>query len=128
MAESENKKDFSYEMQEGFDFILEESANGSTNLRKIAWNGHPMKLDIRKYTYKDGQERMMRGVTLTDDGGTELANVLVENGYGDTKRLIKAIKQREDFNDSMLDSSNIDEDDSSDEEFYDPKELLNESA
>ena len=125
MANNKERDDnFSYEVAENFDFILEESGNGSINLRKISWNGRPYKLDIRKYTYKDGEERMMKGVSMSDEAGSELASILVENGYGDTKRIIKAIRARTDFDESMLDKDvEIQEDDNS-EEFYDPKQLL----
>ena len=122
MAKGRNEA-FQYEALEGFDFIIEESGNSSVNLRKISWNGRPHKLDIRKYAYKDGQEQMMKGISLTEDGANELTSVMVEQGYGDTKRIIKALRQREDFNKSMLDKD-IAIDDDSDEEYYDPKQLL----
>ena len=122
MAKERNEA-FQYEVLEGFDFIIEESGNSSVNLRKISWNGRPHKLDIRKYAYKDGQEQMMKGISLTEDGANELTSVMVEQGYGDTKRIIKALRQREDFNKSMLDKD-IAIDDDSDEEYYDPKQLL----
>lgn len=120
----ERNANFQFEIQEGFDFILEESGNGSTNLRKISWNGRPYKLDIRKYSYTDGQEHMMKGVSLTDDGANELTDVLVEQGYGNTKRIIKALRERDDFDDSLLDKAIpiVDEDD--EEDYYDPKQLL----
>lgn len=120
----ERNANFQFEIQEGFDFILEESGNGSTNLRKISWNGRPHKLDIRKYSYTDGQEHMMKGVSLTDDGANELTDVLVEQGYGNTKRIIKALRERDDFDDSLLDKAVpiVDEDD--EEDYYDPKQLL----
>lgn len=122
MAKERNEV-FQYEVLEGFDFIIEESGNSSVNLRKISWNGRPHKLDIRKYAYKDGQEQMMKGISLTEDGANELASVMVEQGYGDTKRIIKALRQREDFNESMLDKNAAIEDDD-DEDYYDPKQLL----
>lgn len=122
MAKERNEA-FQYEVLEGFDFIIEESGNSSVNLRKISWNGRPHKLDIRKYAYKDGQEQMMKGISLTDDGANELTNVMVEQGYGDTKRIIKALRQREDFNESMLDKDAAIED-GDDEDYYDPKQLL----
>lgn len=116
--------EFKYEFQEGFDYIIEESGNSSSNLRRISWNGRPYKLDLRKYSYKDGQEIMMKGISMSEEGATELASVLVENGYGDTRRIIKAIRGREDFDESLLDKT-IEIDDSGDEEYYDPKQLLN---
>ena len=115
--------EFTYEFQEGFDYIIEESGNTSSNLRRISWNGRPYKLDFRKYSYKDGQEMMMKGISMSEDGASELASVLVENGYGDTRRIIKAIRGRDDFDESLLDKA-VEIDDSTDEEYYDPKQLL----
>lgn len=69
----------------------------------------------------------MKGISLTEDGASELASVLIEQGYGDTKRIIKAIKSRDDYDNSISDNieDNILEDDGS-EEYYDPSELLGE--
>ena len=120
-----DNKEFTMDIQEGFDFIIEESGNSSINLRKISWNGRDHKLDLRKWNYQDGKERAMKGVTLTDEGADELSGVLVEQGYGDTKRIAKAISKREEYNDVMQhlnDKEKIIDDGS--EEYYDPAEIL----
>ena len=121
---SKSKEDFSYEIMPDFDFILEEGANTSTNLRKISWNGRDPKLDIRKWSYNEGEERMLKGCTLSDEGGNELACVLVEQGYGDTNRLLQALSKRDNFNGivDISDYSNSSDDD--EEEYYDPNLLL----
>lgn len=120
-------KEFSMEIEDNFDFILEEGQNTSINLRRISWNGRPSKIDIRKWVYNDGTERAMKGVSLSDEGADELTNVLIEQGFGNTKRIIKAIKAREDYDGSI--SGNITEEiaeDDGSEEYYDPSELLGE--
>jgi hypothetical protein len=120
-----NNSDFTYEINKKFDFVLEEGDNTSINLRKISWNGRPEKLDIRKYVYEDGKEKMMKGISLSDEAANELANRLVENNYGDTNKLIDSIKMRSDFTEALISMPN-DEifDPDEDEEYYDPKELL----
>lgn len=120
-------KEFSMEIEDNFDFILEEGQNTSINLRRISWNGRPSKIDIRKWVYNDGAERAMKGVSLSDEGADELTNVLIEQGFGNTKRIIKAIKAREDYDGSI--SGNVTEEiaeDDGSEEYYDPSELLGE--
>ena len=119
-------KEITMEIQEGFDFIIEESGNSSLNLRKVGWNGREPKLDLRKWSYSDGQERPMRGVTMTDDGANELAGVLVEEGYGNTKRIAKAIMKRDEYNDVIehINDPEVEDDSDSSEEYYDPSELL----
>lgn len=118
-------KDITMEIQEGFDFIIEESGNSSLNLRRVSWNGRDAKLDLRKWSYSDGTERAMKGVTMTDEGADELAAVLVEQGYGNTKRIIKALSKREEYNNTMNHIDDVEESiDDSSEEYYDPSELL----
>lgn len=107
-------KEITYKVYDGFDFVLDEGSNSSTNLRKVAWGDGQPKLEVRKWTYSDGKERAGKGCTLTDKAADELATVLVENGYGDTKRIANAISNREDI------------DDTDEEEYYDPNELLGE--
>lgn len=125
--ENKPKKEFTMDIQEGFDFIIEESGNSSLNLRKISWNGREPKLDFRKWSYQDGQERAMKGVTMTDEGADELTGVLVEQGYGDTRRIAKAIANREEYNDVIKHLDDIEENiDDDSEEYYDPSELLGE--
>lgn len=121
----EKDNDFKYEIVDGFDFIIQESGNSSVNLRKISWNDRPFKIDLRKYSYKDGQEQMMKGVSISEEGANELTGVLVENGYGDTKRIAAALRNRDNFKEEMLNEDYVYEDDGS-EEFYDPKQLLGE--
>ena len=118
-------KEITMEIEEGFDFIIEESGNNSTNLRKVSWNGRPAKIDIRKWSYEDGKERALRGITLSDDGADELTGVLAEQGYGNTKRLIKAVMSREEYEDAMNHLDDVEEvNDDGSESYYDPSELL----
>ena len=119
-------KEITMEYDPNFDFIIEEGQNTSINLRKVSWNGRPAKLDLRKWSYQDGNERAMKGVGLSDEGAHELTGVLVENGYGDTRRLIKAIQARDDYDGSFkgtVAEDTVASDDGS-EEYYDPSELF----
>lgn len=123
----DNTKPFTFTMVEGFDYIIEEGGNTSTNLRKIAWGSddpNKAKLDLRKWSYQNNEEKAMKGITLTDAGADELTCTLAELGYGDTDRLQKALNKRKGIiteDDNKNDQYN-DEDDS--EEYYDAKELL----
>ena len=119
----ERKDNFKYEIAEGFDYIIEEGSNTSINIRKISWNDRPFKLDIRKYSYKDGEENMMKGISFKEESGDTLTEVLVSNGYGNTRNIIKALRDRDDFDESLLDKS-VEIIDDDEEEYYDPKELL----
>lgn len=119
-------KEITMDIVPGFDFIIEEGQNTSLNLRKVSWNGREPKLDLRKWSYQEGEERAMKGITLSEEGATELTGVLVEQGYGETKRIIKAIQNRDDYESAMRTLDDPDESGTDDgsEEYYDPAELL----
>lgn len=85
-------KEFSYEKDENFDFVLEEKANNFVALRKIKWkNQNEFKLDIRKYRATETGEVMLKGCSLTDKGANELTKILIEQGYGKDKDIYDAI-------------------------------------
>lgn len=111
-----NNKEITYTVHDDFDFILDEGGNSSVNLRKVEWNenGKP-KLEIRRWTYQDGKERAGKGCTLTDAAANELTAVLCENGYGDTKRILDSLKERDDYKDAL---------EGKEETYYDPNELF----
>ena len=123
---SKENKEITMEIVDGFDHIIAEYGNSSLNLRKVSWNGREAKLDLRKWQYSDTGERACKGVTMNDNETSELAGVLVEEGYGDTKRIIKAIQKREDYQYYIDNLDDIDEEveDDGSEEYYDPSELF----
>ena len=90
--------------------MVDEKNNQFIRLAEIAWAGadeevdpSKIKLDIRKYTTDaDGNERMLKGCSfLTEDGPHELTHALVEEGFGNTEKILTAIKQRSDFPDAV---------------------------
>lgn len=123
-----NGKEFKYEIDKEFDdHVIEERNNTSIIMRKISWGSNgDYKVDIRKYLYTDEGERMGKGISLTDDGANELTKELISCGYGNTKDILLALRNRnEDEFKSAVDLvvNGIEEDENSDE-YYDPKELL----
>ena len=119
-------KEITMDIVPGFDFIIEEGQNTSLNLRKVSWNGRDPKLDLRKWSYQEGEERAMKGITLSKEGAAELTCVLAEQGYGSTKRIIKAIQNRDDYESAMRTLNDPEEsgNDDGSEDYYDPAELL----
>ena len=112
-----NNAEFKYSIR-GINRIIDEKNNQFIRLAEIAWAGadeevDPSKikydlrryftLDIRKYTTDaDGNERMLKGCSfLTEDGPHELTHALVEEGFGNTEKILTAIKQRSDFPDAV---------------------------
>ena len=116
---------FEFTVKEGFDYVLEEAGNSSTNLRMVDWgNNGNYKLDIRKWSYQNGQERAMKGTTLTEDGANELTHALTENGYGDTKQILRNLSTRKDFESALNSYNEPDPEQEEQDGYYDPKELV----
>lgn len=132
MASKKENTDFVWSMDTQFgDFILEESGNTSINLRKISWNERPFKIDIRKYSFHNGKEIPMRGIGLSDEATHELATTLVTKGYGDTKQMMRYIRDRVDYEIEMATDPDYDftpNDDKAESDFYEADELLKEKS
>ena len=123
--------DFSYKVDENFDYLIEEKGNQAAFFRRVSWGGRDSKLEIRRW-YVDGtDESPGKGITfMTEEGPDELVRIMTETGYGKTDEILENISKREDFGISVkkvlgkgLDEV-IDEYDSIElEEVYDPKSL-----
>ena len=81
--------------------------NGPIKVRSVAFNGREPKIDIRKWSEKDGKEQMGKGLTLTMDDLVWLAETLPEVVAGFTgKKKAKATEEtEEDDEESEEDSS-----------------------
>lgn len=121
----------SYNIVDGFDEIIDEKGSTFIALRKIQWgvkqgetSDKPVKLDLRKYYNTEEGERMNKGVSfLTEEGPSELVNVLIEKGYGNTTDILSRIMNREDFKDAVDEVVNGKQEEQ-DSDFYDPREVL----
>ena len=111
MAFSKNGE-FKYSFR-GVNRVVEEKGNQFIRFAQIAWAGEDeevepskIKYDLRRYfTDADGVEKMGKGVTfLSDNGPTELTNILVEEGFGNTSKILDSIKTRDDFADAVRES------------------------
>lgn len=105
-------KEFKYSFR-GINRIVEEKGNQFIRFAQIAWAGEDedvdpskIKYDLRKYTTDaEGNEKMLKGVSfLTDEGPTELTHVLLEEGFGDTTKVLDTIKTRSDFKSAVEES------------------------
>ena len=71
-------KEFSYEVVEEIATIGEPTPSGwTTQLNLVSWNGNEPKLDIRPWN--EDSSRMGKGISLSKEDATELANLL--NSY-----------------------------------------------
>lgn len=132
-------KEFNLEIDDSINEVFDEApGNSFLALRKLRWSeGSPFKLDIRKwYVNSEGEEIAGKGIAfMTEDGPGNLIEALLKNGYGDTRKTLNGIKDREDFTIAVkeivqnegidLDSVEIPDIDSIGN-FYDPKAILGE--
>ena len=130
------KKDgnLSYEVNpDGINEVIDEKGSMTLMLREVAWNGRQSHLELRKWVVDVDKEQPMRGVSfITEDGPHNLAEVLVQHKYGNTKNLLKQLSARDDFEEALIDvigkkkvvaakntTAVVTEDD-----YYDPKTLI----
>lgn len=97
-------KELQFEIdQEGPNEVIDENGNMVLMLRKVAWNGKEARLELRKWIIDTNDEKPMRGVSfMTEQGPHNAAEALVELGYGRTNHLINVLKEREDFEESLI--------------------------
>lgn len=69
-------KEFTYEVTNKIGKLGEDS---KYELRVVAWNGKPGKLDIRQWYEKNGEEQCGKGISLTNEEAKELVDLL--NAY-----------------------------------------------
>ena len=123
--------DFTYEVDNEFDYLIEEKGNTAIYFRRVSWGGRPGKLELRKWRVTPEGERADKGFSfLTDEGPHELARILTETGFGKTDEILESISKRDDFGAAVKKvlGKEIDEvidqyDELESETFYDPKSL-----
>lgn len=80
--------------------IFDEKNNTILAMRTVAWGEGVSRLELRKwFVDSEGNENPNKGFAfLTEDGPKNLAEMLVDRGYGDTDILYQTISRRPDFN------------------------------
>lgn len=130
--------EFNLEIDDSIDEVFDEGVGNSfLAMRRLRWtNDGQFKLDLRKWiTNSDGEEIPGKGFSfITEEGPENLINVLLKHGYGDTRKTLEGIQDREDFVPEVMNilaskgitSENIEEYKQSgqDSSFYDPKDFI----
>lgn len=68
-------KAFNYEIVEHI-ATLSQSGDTSKELNRVSYNGSPAKYDLRSWKRTDGEEKLLKGLTLTDEEATALKEAL----------------------------------------------------
>lgn len=59
-------KPFNYEITERI-AVLSQSGDTSKELNKVSYNGQPAKYDLRSWRRTDGEEKLLKGLTLSEE-------------------------------------------------------------
>jgi len=59
-------KPFKYEITERI-AVLSQSGDTSKELNKVSYNGQPAKYDLRSWRRTDGEEKLLKGLTLNEE-------------------------------------------------------------
>ncbi len=66
---------FNYEIRERI-AVLSQSGDTSKELNLISYNGSPAKYDLRTWRRADGEEKLLKGLTLTAEEAQTLKEAL----------------------------------------------------
>lgn len=102
--------EFNLEIDPEIDEVFDEGVGNSfLAMRRLRWNENGQyKLDLRKWiTNANGEEIAGKGFSfITEEGPANLINCLLKHGYGDTRKTLEGIQDREDFVPEVMDILN----------------------
>lgn len=88
-----NKSEFTMEVEEFIDVLKESDKHDWCKaVARISWNGNPTTLDIR--TMNMAQNRVGKGISLSDEEADRLVDILLESDYGSLESLENAIHRK----------------------------------
>lgn len=123
--------EWQYKVFKDYEIPFDEKNNTIGTVRKVQWykageepDESKAKIEIRKFFTKNGEETAGKGYVFgTEEGPSELVHGLISVGFGETKEILKGIRTRDDFEESVR-TIDVDEDDVNDGSMYDMRDLL----
>lgn len=120
-----------YHVFKDYDIPFDEKGSTVGTIRKVQWvkageepNEDKAKIEIRKMYISGDGEKTGKGYTFsTPEGPGELAVGLIKAGFGETKEVLRAVRDRDDFMEAAS-TINSDNDGSDDGEIFDMRDLL----
>ena len=131
--------EFHLEIDDTVNEVFDEGVGNSfLAMRRLRWSEDgQFKLDLRKWiTNSEGEEIAGKGFSfITEEGPANLVNCLLKHGYGDTRKTLEGLQDREDFIPEAMailakkgaipeGSFAIVQDEEGSGSFYDPKDFL----
>lgn len=120
-----------YHVFKDYNLQFDEKMNKFGTLRRVQWvkeGSEPdeakSKLELRKIKIDETGELTLKGYVFdTEEGPHELVEGMVDLGFGDTKKILRAVRKRDDFLEAA-NTINEDSDDSNEGELFDMRDLL----
>ncbi len=120
-----------YHIFKDYEIPFDEKGSTCGTVRLVQWckkgdepDKDKAKIEIRKVYTSGGEEKLGKGFTFsTPEGPGELAVGLIKAGFGETKDVLNAVRERDDFREAVM-NLNKDDDDNSDGEMFDMRDLL----
>ena len=114
------------------DEIFDEKGSSFCAMRRVQWvkegeepDREKSKLELRKYRMGPEGEVTGKGFSfLTEEGPDELVNVLIGQGYGDTREVLLKLKERENFKEAVETLYDDTSSDDYDGEYFDMRSVL----
>lgn len=89
--------------------VVKESKNSNwcKYVYKVAYNDRPAGIDIRNIQFKENGGNMYgKGISLTDEECDTVVDILIDNGYGSTTAIERALHNRN----KIFDNSQFEDD------------------
>ena len=123
--------ELSYHVFKDLEIPFDEKGATCGTVRLVQWvkegespNIDKAKLEIRKVYTSGAEEKLGKGYTFsTPEGPSELVEGLIDAGYGDTKNVLRKLRDREDFMEAAT-TINEDYDGGTDGDMFDMRDLL----
>ena len=117
---------------DNMDCVFDEKGSTFISMRKTQWvkegsepDREKARLELRKWRVTPEGEKADKGFGfLTEEGPHELAKVLIHEGYGHTKDILKELRHREDFKESVNHLFDDDSEESGNGDFFDMRDIL----
>ena len=96
MKKSDNNEPFSFTIDEYIGSVKESDTHDWTKaVMRIKWGENPPSLDIRNVNM--AQNRIGKGISLSNEEADKLVNILLDNGYGTLTDIENALKKKKSF-------------------------------
>jgi hypothetical protein len=78
-TDREKEREVTWELSEHIGVIGKDAKGWTRELNRVAWNGGPLKFDIR--SWDEAHEKMSKGITLTKDEMVAMRDMIADMAF-----------------------------------------------